>query len=104
MRTDESNLYVAVRFNAPPVATDDKFGNGNGTTFRLWTYTDGMKDASGAEFITYNYIIEYYYKPSGDVFVVRKNTKALANTSTDVTSTSGATASSTKAIIIGRLR
>lgn len=95
MRTDDANLYVAMKFNAPPVGTDTINGNGKGTTFRLWIYTDGVKDGTGVEYITYNSFVEYYYKPSGDVLRVIKNTNALGNSGSAVND-SGVTGATTK--------
>ena len=57
-RTDDANLYVAVKTNFAPKGTDTLFGNGNASIFRLWTFVDGRKKGD-VEYSTYNNIIEY---------------------------------------------
>ncbi|HBL84542.1 MAG: hypothetical protein A2Y17_00935 [Clostridiales bacterium GWF2_38_85] len=93
-RADSTNLYVAVKCNFNPIATDAKFGNGSGTNFRLWTFVDGSQ-AGGVDYTTYNYIINYAYKPSGDALSVLHNTNPTGNTGAAVT-INGLTAISTK--------
>ncbi|MDD2269081.1 MAG: hypothetical protein PHY15_05965, partial [Eubacteriales bacterium] len=89
-RTDDSNLYVGVKTNFAPKGTDTLFGNGNASIFRLWTFVDGRKKDT-TEFTTYNYIVEYSYKPSGSVFVLRENTNATGNSSVVVAGSGGIT-------------
>ena len=89
-RTDDTNLYVAVKTNFAPKGTDTLFGNGNASIFRLWTFVDGRKKDT-TEFTTYNYIVEYSYKPAGSVFVLRENTNAIGNSSVVVADSGGIT-------------
>jgi hypothetical protein len=72
-RTDDSKLYVALKSNNKPFGTDKYFGNGKGTNFRLWFFTDGYKDQEGHEYTTYNYLMDFYYKSGNLVMEVKRN-------------------------------
>jgi hypothetical protein len=79
-KADDNYLYVGVKFNSKPVSSDTFYGNGQGTNFRIWTYVDGSKDANGTEYITYNNIFNYAYRPSGSALTLLKNSAPLGNT------------------------
>ena len=72
-RADDTYLYVALKSNNKPLGTDEIFGNGKGTMFRLWFFTDGFADGDGNEYTTYNYLIDFRYKNGTLDVEARKN-------------------------------
>ena len=80
MRTDDTNLYLAIKSNQAPLGTETNNGNGKGSNFRLWIFVDGATYGDPAvAYTTYNYFLNYAYIPGGDTLTIYQNTLPEGN-------------------------